>query len=115
MEMYDESIEWREKSVGLSTEARATLPKSQEIDRTIESIIHMRAHAKDLREARQREQSRKSASAPATSTMRAVFPAVLPFAEETVGIRAGSTVKWSELFDSIVGKEKSNTVTNDCM
>ena len=113
--MYDEFTVWRANAVGMTTEAEATLPESLVIDKTIESIIHMKAHAKDLREARQREQSRKSASAPATSTLSAVFPAVPPFAEETVGIHASSTVKWSELFDSIVGKEKSNTVTNECM
>lgn len=115
MEMYEEFNEWRENAIGLTTEAEATLPKSLEIDKTIESIIHMKAHTKDLREARQREQSRKSASAPATSTMSAVFPAVLPFADETAATRVASSVKWSELFDSIVGKEKSNTVTNECM
>jgi hypothetical protein len=115
MEMYDSYNEGPGTVLTRTMNEAGALPESDMIDKTLERIIHMKAHAKDLREARHRELSRKGASAPVTSTISAVFPSVPRVPEDTAISRNRGTVQWAALFDIIVGKQKDDTVTNKCM
>jgi|LauGreDrversion4_2_1035121.scaffolds.fasta_scaffold02394_6 hypothetical protein len=115
MEMYDSYNEGPGTVLTRTMNEGGAFTESDMIDKTLEQIIHMKAHAKDLREARHRELSRKGAPTPVTSTITAVFPTVSSVPEDTAVLRNRETVQWAALFDIIVGKQKDDTVTNKCM